>query len=223
MNFLMPGGVRASRSVKTTLPALLGMVAGACTFNPDDRCGPHENIYGNNDVCVCEEGAALTASGCVPCAEHEVPGADGCVCADGYSRPVANAACELAPVALGAACSTDAPCADASYNHCQPAANGTAYCTNTGCASSNDCSDGYGCDANASPTVCMRPPSGLGKACMSATDCADGEATYCESFMTHQCLVQDCTLSPDNCFPGWVCMDLSTFGLPNLCVPPGAM
>jgi len=204
------------------LPMLLGLMVGACTFDPDDRCGPHQKIYGDNESCVCVEGAALTATGCVPCGEHEVAGSASCVCASGYSRSAEGAACEPVPQGFGAACSADQPCSDATYGHCQPAASETGYCTSVGCASSSECSGGYACDLSASPSVCKRPPLGQGKSCVSASDCAGSEATFCETFMVHQCLVQNCTLSPNDCFEGWVCMDLSMFGLPNLCTPGSA-
>lgn len=214
-------GARSASVRVATLPALLALIASACTFDPDDRCGQHQ-IYNNHDRCVCEEGAALTATGCVPCGEHELPGADRCVCVVGYSRPAEGAACEPTPEALGAACSADAPCADPTYDHCQPAANQTGYCTNRGCTSSSECSAGYACDLSTSPSVCKQPPLGQGKLCMTASDCADGEATYCEAIRTHQCLVQNCSLSPNNCFEGWTCTDLSMYGLPNLCIAGGA-
>jgi hypothetical protein len=156
----------------------------------------------------------------VLCGEHEEPGADGCVCETGYLRPSEGAACEAAPASLGAACSEEEPCTDATFSHCEPASNGSGYCTNVGCTSSTDCFGGYACNSG----VCRRPPLGLGKSCDSPSDCADGEATFCESFQTHQCLVQGCSLSPDNCFEGWTCNDLSALGMPTpVCLPTGSL
>jgi hypothetical protein len=201
-----------------------GLFAGACTFDPDDRCDAHQEAYGDGERCVCEEGTAFTESGCVPCGEHEEPGSNGCVCVSGYTRPSEDAACEPAPEALGAACDADHPCGDATYSHCQPAADETGYCTTAGCTSSADCSGGYACDTSTAPTVCKRPPTGLGKSCAGAADCAEGEATFCDTFQTHQCLVQNCSLSPNDCFVGWTCTDLSSLGLPvTLCVPEGSL
>jgi hypothetical protein len=39
--------------------------------------------------------------------------------------------------------------------------------------------------------------------------------------MTHACLVQGCSLDPDDCFAGYECCDLSMFGIPQICVPKG--
>ena len=49
------------------------------------------------------------------------------------------------------------------------------------------------------------------------------EATYCDTFKSHSCLVQGCSLTPNNCFSGWECCDLSAFGVPQpICVAQGA-
>jgi hypothetical protein len=169
-------------------------------------------------------GQRTQATGCVPCAEHEVPGTDGCVCEAGYSRSLDNMSCEPAPEALGTDCGPNAPCMDSTFNHCQPTTEGGGYCTNTGCADSDECSGGYACDSSVTPPICRRPPIGLGKPCDSAEDCAGGEATFCDTFQSHQCMVSNCTFEPDNCFPGWTCTDLSGFGMPiPLCLPEGAL
>jgi hypothetical protein len=179
-------------------------------------------IFGDNAVCVCEEGAAPTATGCVPCGEHEVPGSTGCVCETGYARS-SGSTCEAVPTALGAACSETEPCEDATFDHCQLGASHTGYCTSAGCASSSECVGGYACDTKSQPSFCKRPPTGLGKSCAAASDCADGEATFCDTFMTHVCLVEGCSLESDDCFEGWVCTDLSQFGMPKpLCLAAGA-
>jgi len=205
------------------LAALLAATVGACTFDPSDRCGPHQVIYGDNERCVCEEGAALTPTGCVPCGEHEVPGANGCDCETGFTRAAAGAACESAPEALGAACSAEQACTDATYGHCVLGADGSGYCTSVGCTSSSECSSGYACATSASPSFCQRAPRGQGKACSSPADCADTEATFCDSFQLHQCLVQGCSLTTNDCFDGWKCCDLSQFGPAEpLCLPEGA-
>lgn len=207
------------------LLALFGSLPNACTFHPDDRCGKHQLVYGDNELCVCDTTSVWTASGCVPCAAHEVPGVTGCVCEAGYSRPAPGAACDVAPptpMGLGIACSDSEPCMDPLYNHCQKTSVGTAYCTNTGCATQFDCGDGYGCDTTVSPSVCKQPPVGQSKSCTSPADCAGTEATYCDTFVSHSCLVQGCRLAPDNCFSGWDCCDLTQYGVPlPICVPQG--
>jgi hypothetical protein len=191
----------------------------ACVFDPSDRCGPNEVIYGDNERCVCVEGAALTPAGCVLCGEHEMPGGTGCVCAPGYTRAPGETACEAEPLALGAACTQT--CDDPTFNHCELNSQGSGYCTSTGCTG-DDCSGGYACDTGVSPSVCRRPPTGAGQSCTSPADCAGTEATYCDSFMTHSCIVEGCSLSPNDCFTGSECCDLSQFGVPKpICVPTG--
>jgi len=191
-------------------------------YDPDDRCGPHQVVF-EDKRCVCEPGAALTPTGCVPCAVHEVPGTMGCECESGYSRPSAGAACEEVPAGLGTACNlTTMPCTDAVYSHCAADASGSGYCTTAGCTSSADCTSGYACNTSGAASFCQRPPMGLSMSCTSDADCAGTEATYCDTFMSHSCLVQGCTVAPDNCFEGWDCCDLSAFGLPQpLCIPQG--
>lgn len=204
------------------LVGALGAISFAgCVYDANDRCSANEVLDGKK--CVCVAGAAMTDHGCVLCGEHEVPTAGECVCADGYMRSGANATCVPVPTALGAACDTTAtPCSDPTYDFCQPIATTQGYCTTSGCASSADCVGGYACDTTASPAYCKRPPTGLGQACQSAADCASYEATYCEAVQTHECMVEGCTLSPDDCFEGYECCDLTALGLAKtLCVPVG--
>jgi hypothetical protein len=205
------------------LPALVALLF-ACTYDPDDRCGPHQVLSSDPLRCQCEEGFALTASGCVACGVHEVPGEGGCVCESGYERAADATTCEPLPMSLGRDCDEKAPCRDEPYDFCDVGDSGQGYCTSRGCATSSDCSGGYGCDTSVTPSICRRPPLGLGKSCSSAADCADGEATFCDTFESHQCLVQDCTLAPDSCFVGWECKDLTSLGLAiTLCVPEGSL
>lgn len=65
-------------------------------------------------------------------------------------------------------------------------------------------------------------PTGEDESCMTHDDCAGFEASFCDSFVTFTCLVPNCTLAPDNCFAGKECCDLSSFGLPTLCIADGA-
>ncbi len=202
------------------LLALIGSaLAGACTFDSSDRCGPHQKIYGGNQVCVCDATSAYTAAGCVPCGDHEVAGPTGCVCEPGFSKS-GGATCEPTPPGIGVACDAMTTCTDPVFKHCEMSAFG-GYCTNEGCKSSADCTGGYACDTSSG--ICKRPPVGLSKSCTSNADCAGTEATYCDVFFAHACLVQGCTVAPDNCFEGWDCCDLSAFGVAQpLCIPAGA-
>jgi hypothetical protein len=66
-------------------------------------------------------------------------------------------------------------------------------------------------------------PTGEDQQCSTPADCAGFEADFCDNVVTGTCLVQGCTLAPDNCFTGKECCDLSSFGLPiTLCVAAGA-
>ena len=213
---------RSKSRYAVALFALLGAVPSACVYDASDRCGPHQVMY-QNLRCVCDAESAPTATGCVLCGSNEVPGATGCTCKAGYSKPVPSGVCEPTPMGLGTACEVSTDCKDAKFDHCEAGTDGKGYCTDTGCSSSADCTGGYACDAEVTPSVCRRPPLGLGTSCTSEADCAGTEATYCDSFQTHSCLVQGCSLTPDNCFSGWECCDLSGFGVPQpICVAQGA-
>lgn len=206
----------------TVLGGWIATTVVACTFDPDDRCGPHQVVYGNNARCVCEPGAVLTDKGCEPCGAHQVPGTSGCVCEAGYTQAPGATECTETPMGLGDPCDPAHPaCNNPKYPLCYAPATGTPYCTSTDC--NNDCEGGYACDQAVTPSVCLRPPTGFLKPCKADADCAGTEASYCDTYQSHSCLVQGCTLSPDNCFVGWECCDLSAFGVPQpLCIPDGA-
>ena len=217
------GGMRRLTGTAALL-LLLGSIAGACTYDPDDRCGPNQVVYGDNQRCVCAPGTAWTDKGCVACGPNEVSGPSGCQCAPGYSRPAPGAACEAAPSGLGADCDVDSePCTDPAFPHCQPVDGTSGYCTTSDCTSSADCDGGYACDASESPSYCRRPPLGAGMPCTSNDDCAGTEATYCDVFVSGTCLVEGCTVDPNDYFEGTECCDLSAFGIPlPICIPEGA-
>jgi len=127
---------------------------------------------------------------------------------------------------MGRACDAlSGPCTDPKYAICHVTSGSTAYCT-SGCTTSADCQGGYACDATTGPaywpSYCKRPPVGAGQACQSSADCAGTEATYCDLVVTHQCLVQGCKRTPDDCFSGTQCCDLSVFGVAQpVCVSTG--
>lgn len=211
-----------SRSA-AALFALLGALPSACVYDSSEPCGPHQVMYGDKLRCVCDATSAPTPTGCTPCGAHEVPGATSCVCEAGYSRPSADAACAETPTGLGTACDATTPCADPAFSHCQIVDGGSGYCTTIDCTGPEDCTGGYACDTTGSPSFCRRPPVGAGMSCTSNADCEGTEATSCDTFMSHTCLVQGCSLTPDNCFSGTACCDLSKFGAPQpLCLPEGA-
>lgn len=215
---------RAGRARLRVALGLTGAVLGSCVYDSSDRCGDHQVIWGDNVRCVCDEGSAWTQSGCVRCGKHEVPGANGCICEEGYARAAETEPCKEVPAGQGVACDTTSAtaCTDPDNNYCQVVSGTTGYCTKVGCTGPDDCEGGYACDTTKTPQVCLKPPVGIGKPCESDADCAGTEATYCDTFQNHACLVQGCTLEPDNCFPGWECCDLTAFGFPApLCIPEG--
>lgn len=217
------GGYRgaARRTYRLVLFAGLGGLIAGCVYDSDDRCSPGQSLL-NDAFCLCPEGSVLIGDDCVPCAENEVPGGSGCVCATGFSRPAEGAACEAPPMTLGVACDTaNAPCTDATDDLCHATSGTAGYCTSD-CTTSADCRGGYACDTAATPAYCRRPPVGAGQACMSDAECAGTEATMCETFMAHACVVICAPASPD-CFPGLKCCDFTMLGAPApFCLPDGA-
>ena len=194
----------------------------ACVYDADERCSPGQ-VLSSDTACVCAEGSAFTPQGCVPCAENEVPGTNGCVCADGLARPTPDAACQALPPALGAECdAASAPCTDPRYDYCQPVSGQSGYCTRAGCTSSAECEGGYACNTTASPPYCQRPPLGADQPCQTPADCAGTEATWCDTVVTSTCLVAGCSVAEQDCFGGMQCCDFALFGVPQpLCVAPG--
>lgn len=203
------------RARAASLLAIATALLGACVFDPDDRCGDNQVVFGDNLRCVCAPGYAPSDAGCVACGDNEVPSAAGCVCAEGFTRANPTAACE-ASGSIGADCDEETPCADSVYSYCELDG---GYCTTSGCESSADCDGGYACDTSSEPAVCRRPPVGLGNACSTDADCAGAEATYCDTFMTRQCLVQGCSVTPNDCFEGYICCDFAPFVPQPLCIP----
>jgi hypothetical protein len=201
-----------------SLGGVFGLSQAGCLYDSDEPCGEGLAVYGDNLRCICPEGTAYTATGCVACGEHEVATATGCACEEGYSRTTLDAACTETPSALGADCDPTAPACEAPYEHCEPTDDG-GYCTTSGCSTGADCEGGYACNDD---SVCQRPPVGLGTACTGAEDCAGTEATFCDLVVTRSCQVQGCQVDPNDCFSGFECCDLSMFGLPTLCVATGA-
>jgi hypothetical protein len=57
---------------------------------------------------------------------------------------------------------------------------------------------------------------GPGQSCTGPADCT-GDARYCDTFMTHVCIVQGCSLTMHDCPRGTMCCDFSRFGAGTLC------
>jgi hypothetical protein len=214
-------GTRTARGLILLQCATFG--AAGCLYEADDRCGPNQSVSEDDVRCVCAEGSAWTARGCVACGENEQASANGCECVMGYLRPTADAACETAPSGLGQDCdSVSTACTDSVYGHCRIESGTAGYCTRLGCTGSEQCEGGYACDTGTTPPFCRRPPVGMGLPCETEADCAGTEATWCDSVMSLKCVVQGCSVAAQDCFGDLQCCDLSQFGVPApLCLPPG--
>jgi hypothetical protein len=204
---------------------LVTNLAGGCVYDPQDRCGPQQEI---SDVgaCVCVAGLVLRGTSCEACPEHEREANGACQCDDGYERAADGQPCTFVVSAgLGASCDDATPCVDPVFNVCHSGGVGGSYCTRRGCESMADCGGDYACSAREPVPFCERPPVGQAAACETNASCAGTDATFCDSFISKRCLVPDCSLTTPNCFADWECCDLSGVGLPGLpktvCVPAG--
>jgi hypothetical protein len=210
-----------SRGLRYFLFPLLGVTfsAGGCLFDPDERCDGNE-VFANGDRCVCREGHVRVDGACVPCGENERIVGGACECEAGLVRGSDGTCEELGT--LGRDCDTESePCEDASAGYCRPVDGTRGYCTIANCTTSEDCPGRFECDTAADPSYCKKPPSGLGEPCTEAGHCAGFEASYCEQLQSNLCLVPDCAPGGDDCFLGWSCCDLTSVGLPTLCVTEG--
>jgi hypothetical protein len=212
---------RKGRSAPPAALLLWGLLAAACVYDPDAKCGEGLVFYEEGARCVCPGNTIYTAEGCVKCRKNEVSNGTACECKDGFARDGASGSCKEQPMGQGVECDgTPTSCADETFNVCQVANGEPGYCTTDGCTGPSDCGGGYACDAASG--VCVRPPFGMGMTCASNADCEDTAATYCDLFVSRTCLVQGCTVTPNNCFAGNDCCDLSAFGVPQpICVPAG--
>ena len=190
----------------------LGLLV-SCLYDADNPCGDNQSLDEAFGVCLCEEGYAMTAEGCVACGKNEVAGPAGCGCKSGYERD-SKGVCRKnetppppPPEPICDADAGDAGCEDSPEIEDGP------------CQSDEDCEDGQSCKVASG--VCMSPPTGAGEACESDDDCAGTDATYCDPYFK-VCVVQGCSLEPDDCFVGFECCDLSEFGVAQpLCVMEG--
>jgi hypothetical protein len=197
-------------------------LVGGCLYDADDRCGPHMRVT-EIGSCVCEDGYVLSGTTCISCPEHEHLQGAGCVCDDGYARPGDGEACAVLPESgPGAPCSDAQPCTDQTYSFCARASNDDRYCTSRNCRTSADCPETFACREQAGGNYCQRTPLGQGTTCGSDADCRSYEATFCEPLISHSCLVQGCALGGNDCFEGWECCDVSSYGMPvPICIPEG--
>lgn len=167
-------------------------------------------------LCVCEDNAIVDGRRCRPCPADEVAISGVCGCAAGTAKNNDNVCVTVA--GLGDSCS-NAPCGDASYPVCAPESAGkTAETCTKACASDADCGASYTC-ATWEPEPYCREFGGNGKPCTTSADCAGTDATFCDTYFTHSCIVAGCSLDAGGCPRGNVCCDFSGFGFGNLCAP----
>lgn len=198
--------------------------AGGCLSALDDPCGP--NQVEADGACMCADGFALEASTlqCTPCGTGAITVDNQCVCPDGLSEDAAGN-CTSIPAGLGVACTGAAECTSAPYVSCVEEGGRAGYCTNSPCATSSDCQGGFACNTASEVAFCQMPPSGLDKACGAQADCQGFEASYCDEFISHRCVVPGCSLTLADCFVGRQCCDTSAYaglGVPaTVCAPEG--
>jgi hypothetical protein len=200
--------------------ALLACAALSGCLVDDEKCGSNQvEIKGDTPTCVCIPGSVPDPRGygCHKCGEHEEVAAGMCQCSSGFTRMSPTGPCEMATGGvLGAACSTELPCADP-YPYCA-SSGGQSFCTTRGCAANDDCEQDWKCSNPGADGFCVRP-MGLGKTCNDASACAGSEATFCESFMTKTCIIEKCVSDPGSCPSGNVCCDLTGLIGTSVCTP----
>jgi hypothetical protein len=196
------------------LAGLTALVMAACVYDPDRRCGAAQMYSESAQVCVCEGNAITVPGGCKPCAADEVVTGMTCGCAIGQKKN-ADGACAVVN-GLGDPCDTvTAPCNDTTYSYCAVQDGGTSgICTQT-CAGNADCEATYTCATWEAQPYC-RTFTGVGQTCGASTDCT-GDANFCDTFMTHSCLVSGCSLTANDCPRDTMCCDFSRFRLGTLC------
>jgi hypothetical protein len=192
-----------------------GVFASGCLYDADNRCGPAMVYDAALTSCVCEANAVVSGLGCAPCGADEVVVGGVCACPTGYAKDASNT-CERV-AGLGDACGSNADCTSSQYGDCAPATAGTTAGTCTSaCGSDGDCGAAYTCTVWEAQAYC-RQWSGLGESCATSSDCASYDASYCDAYQTHTCIVQGCSLSSDDCPRGTTCCDFSSYGLGTLC------
>lgn len=194
------------------LGALVAALLSSCLIDDSERCGPNQ-VYDSHMGCACEAGSVKTDTGCIKCGANEVAKSTACECAEGFARNPATKLCEA-----GSPCGT---ACDAAKPRCV-AAKGGAYCAAAGCTKEAGCATGETCAVWDANPYCMRAPTGVGKTCAAAADCAGQDADFCEATQSKMCLPSGCTPSKNDCATGNSCCDLSAFGLTTLCVPTGS-
>jgi hypothetical protein len=195
----------------------LGSLLWGCLYDDSERCTEGMDLA--DGICVCPENTVLAGERCLECGDDEEARDGVCVCQQGFARTSAGG-CSDVPAGLLEDCS-DADCPDDGADTCVTDDDGS-YCSVASCESALDCPAEFGCDLQADPPLCVRPPRGLGEPCTSAADCEGFEAQHCETFQSHVCVVNDCAANPSVCHGDWACCDFAILG-ESLCIPPGEL
>lgn len=203
----------------------------SCIIDKDksDRCSEgqvyvEETLGGIDSAeCLCAPGSMPNPSGvgCIGCGEHQSVMNGKCACDVGYSAASDGGVCEK--VAIGAACGGASDCSEP-FAYCAQDGD-DHYCSADSCDESS-CPTGFACQPKDgdTPSYCKKLPKGLGASCMSSEDCASGEAKFCDTTMTHSCILTGCASGDVKC-PGYYgCCDLNSLvaGL-SVCTPPSGL
>lgn len=202
------------------IASLIISAAFGCIVS-DNRCDENQlEARGTANACQCAPGyiPSPRGYGCDACGDNEEAFGVQCVCKSGFSRADASAPCEAIEGSLsGAACSAEQACSEP--NPYCALSEDEPYCTTDDCSKNEDCPRDWRCVAGSGGRYCRKPAKGLLAPCESNADCEGNEATYCETLMSHMCLVEDCAADPGKCGSGWSCCDFSTLLGAALCVP----
>ena len=208
-------GSALALSVLTLLELNSCIIAG-------DKCGPHQVELGDyHTLCACEPGWVVSADnrGCTKCGTNQEALNGVCVCKDGYVKG-SDGSCESSDI--GEACVDDSTCRDP-YPHCvMVTEDSEGYCTLADCTSNADCPSSWSCERTADNShYCRKPPSGIGASCKTEADCSSFDATYCEGFMTHSCMLAGCASNLSLCPSEWSCCDYSALlgSALSICMP----
>jgi hypothetical protein len=198
--------------MKLSILVLVLVAAAGCVYDASDRCGPNMIFVAKLEACLCADNAIVEDLGCKACEPDEVVIAGACGCAPGSAKS-ADDVCERI-AGLGDACASAGDCTNPAYAYCAPGVAGST-CTST-CDDDAGCGDAYTC-ATWEPQPYCRQFVGLGMSCTSSADCAATDATFCDTYQSHTCIVAGCSLDNGACPRGTMCCDFSQYGFGTLC------
>ena len=197
----------------------------SCIIDKDHRCDEGQVYIENSGLvsamCICAPGYIPDSDGigCKRCGKNETVMNGKCACEPGFTQASDGGVCEKA--AIGGDCTGDDGCSDP-FPYCAPDGD-EMYCSAKDCTATS-CPSGFACEKTDGSSFCKKLPKGLGASCTSMDDCADGAAKFCDTQMTHTCILTGCANGDVQC-PGYYgCCDLNALvpGL-SVCTPPSAL